>query len=67
MAKIVSKSLGDCARSAYIGDEYRSDVLFGKKLGCHTIFVNTGMDKDKISKIKPDLWLNTAKELLNHI
>lgn len=67
MAKIVSGRLGDCTRSVYIGDEYESDVLFGKKLGCHTIFVNTGMDKDKTSEIKPDLWLNTAKDLLKHI
>jgi HAD superfamily hydrolase (TIGR01450 family) len=67
MVKIVSRKLGDCAKSAYIGDEYKSDVLFGKKLGCHTVFVNTGMDKDKKSEIKPDLWLNTAKDLLNYI
>jgi HAD superfamily hydrolase (TIGR01450 family) len=67
MAKIIATKLKDPARTAYIGDEYESDILFGKKLGCHTIFVNTGMDKDKTSNIKPDLRLNTAKDLLNHI
>jgi len=67
MAKIVSKRLGDCKRTVYIGDEYESDILFGQKIGCHTIFINTGMDKNKTSNIKPDLWLNTAKDLLDHI
>ncbi len=67
MAKIVSRKLGDCARTVYLGDEYESDILFGKKLGCHTIFVNTGMDRDKTSRIKPDLRLNSAKDLLKHI
>jgi arabinose operon protein AraL len=67
MVKIVSKRLGDCKHTVYIGDEYESDVLFGQKIGCHTIFTNTGMDKNKTSNIKPDLWLNTAKDLLDHI
>jgi len=67
MAKIVSRRLGDCKRTVYVGDEYESDVLFGQKLGCCTVFVNTGMDKGKTSKIEPDLWLNTAKDLLKYI
>lgn len=67
MAKIVSKKLRNCKRTVYIGDEYESDVLFGQKLGCYTIFVNTGMDKNKTSEIKPDLILNTLKDLLNYI
>jgi len=67
MVKVVSRRLGDCKRAAYVGDEYESDILFGKKLGCHTIFVNTGMDKNRESDIKPDLWLNTAKDLLKHL
>jgi arabinose operon protein AraL len=67
MAKVVSQRLGNCKRTAYVGDEYESDILFGRKLGCHTIFVNTGMDKDKKREIEPDLWLATVKDLLNHI
>jgi len=67
MAKIVSRRLGDCKRTVYVGDEYESDVLFGQKLGCYTVFVNTGMDKGKTSKVEPDLWLNTAKDLLKYI
>jgi len=67
MAKIVSRRLGDCKSTVYIGDEYESDVLFGQKLGCYTIFVNTGMDKNNTSKIKPDLRLNTVKDLLKYI
>ena len=66
-AKIVSKKLGDCKCTVYIGDEYESDVLFGQKLGCHTIFVNTGMDKNKASEIRPDLSLNMVKDLLDYI
>ncbi len=67
MAKIVSKKLENCKRTVYIGDEYESDVLFGQKLGCHTIFVNTGMDKNKTSEIRPDLSLNMVKDLLDYI
>lgn len=67
MAKIVSKKLENCKRTVYIGDEYESDVLFGQKLGCHTIFVNTGMDKSKTSEIRPDLSLNMVKDLLDYI
>ncbi len=67
MAKIVSRKLEDSKRTVIIGDEYKSDVLFGQKLGCHTIFVNTGMDKNRKSKIKPDLRLNKVNELLNYI
>jgi HAD superfamily hydrolase (TIGR01450 family) len=67
MVKIVSKRLEDCKRTVYIGDEYESDVLFGQKLGCHTIFVNTGMDKNETSKIKPNLRLNMVKDLLEYI
>jgi ribonucleotide monophosphatase NagD (HAD superfamily) len=67
MAKVVSQKLSSCKHTAYIGDEYESDMLFGRKLGCRTVFVNTGMDKDKKSEIAPDLWLATAKDLLNHI
>jgi len=67
MAKVVSQKLGDCRRTAYIGDEYESDILFGRKLGCCTVFVNTGKDKDKKSKIVPDLRLGMARDLLNHI
>lgn len=67
MAKIVSRRLGDCKHTVYVGDEYESDVLFGQKLGCYTIFVNTGMDKNKTSKIKLDLWLDTVKDLLSYV
>lgn len=51
-AKIVSKRLGNYKRTAYVGDEYKSDIMFGKKLECYTIFVNAGMDKNKKGKIK---------------
>ena len=67
MAKVVSQKLGDCRRTAYVGDEYESDILFGRKLGCRTVFVNTGMDRNKKSEIVPDLRLDTVKDLLNHI
>jgi arabinose operon protein AraL len=67
MAKVVSQKLRNCKHTAYIGDEYQSDILFGRKLGCRTVFVNTGMDKDKKSEIVPDLWLATAKDLLNYV
>ena len=67
MAKIVSRRLDDCKRTVYIGDEYESDVLFGQKLGCYTILVNTGMDKNKTSRIKPDLKLSTVADLVGYI
>ena len=31
------------------------------------VFVNTGMDKDQKSSLKPDLWLKTAKDLSSHV
>jgi len=37
--------------------------MLREELGCYTVFVNTGMDKNKTSKIRPDLWLHTAKDL----
>ena len=67
MAKIVSRKLEHPENTVFIGDEYESDVLFGRKLGCYTVFVNTGMDKNRTSKIKPNLWLDSAKGLLRYL
>lgn len=67
MVKIVSRRLKNPKKSVLIGDEYRSDILFGKKLGCKTIFVKTGMDREKKSKIKPDLSLDSPKDLLSYL
>ena len=67
MVKIVSRRLKHPERSVLIGDEFKSDILFGKKLGCKTIFVKTGMDRGVKSKIKPDLPLDSVKDLLNYI
>jgi len=67
MAKVVSRFLNNPKKTVIVGDEFESDILFGKKLGCKTIFVKTGMDKRIIGKIKPDLVLNSVKDLLNYI
>jgi HAD superfamily hydrolase (TIGR01450 family) len=67
MVKIVSQRLEYPENTVFVGDEFESDVLFGKRLGCFTVFVNTGMDKDKSSNIKPDLWLESVKDLLRYI
>jgi HAD superfamily hydrolase (TIGR01450 family) len=64
MAKIVSQKLPDSKHTVLVGDEYESDIAFGQKLGFQTIFVRTGFDKDKTSSVRPDLSLDSVKDLL---
>jgi HAD superfamily hydrolase (TIGR01450 family) len=64
MAKIVSEKLTDNKRTALIGDDYESDIAFGQKLGLKTIFVRTGIGKDRATTLKPDLSLDSVKDLM---
>jgi ribonucleotide monophosphatase NagD (HAD superfamily) len=45
------------------GDELKADIGLGKKCGYFSVLVRTGVDKEVKGKIKPDLVLNSLKEV----
>ncbi|MFN3528104.1 MAG: TIGR01458 family HAD-type hydrolase [Candidatus Altarchaeaceae archaeon] len=61
------KSINAKKEETYIiGDDIYTDILGGKKAGLKTILVKTGKFKEEIfrnSKIKPDVIINSIKEL----
>jgi HAD superfamily hydrolase (TIGR01450 family) len=45
------------------GDELKADIGLGKKCGYFSVLVRTGVDREVKGKIKPDLVLNSLKEV----
>jgi len=66
MRKVVKRMLKDPKKSVFVGDEIETDIEFGKKMGCKTILVKTGRGNDK-GKVKPDLVLNSVKDMLRYL
>jgi HAD superfamily hydrolase (TIGR01450 family) len=67
MRKIVLRYLDNPKKSVFVGDEVKIDIEFAKKIGCKTVFVETGTEKKMKGKVKADLILNSIKDLLNYI
>ncbi len=67
MRKMVSRRLKRPENSVFIGDEIKTDIEFAKKMGCKTILVKTGMEKNLDGKVKPDLVLDSIKDLLRYL
>lgn len=67
MRKIVRRHLKDPKKSVFIGDEIETDIEFAKKMGCKTVLVKTGTEKKVKGKVKPDLVLESVKDLLKYI
>ena len=66
MRKVVKRRLKDPKRTVFIGDEIKSDIEFGNKMGCKTVLVMTGIE-NKNGRVKPDLKLKSVKGLLRYI
>jgi HAD superfamily hydrolase (TIGR01450 family) len=66
MRKIVKSKLKDPKKTVFVGDELKSDIEFGHKIGCKTVFVKTGR-RNEYGRVKPDLTLKSVKGLLKHI
>jgi HAD superfamily hydrolase (TIGR01450 family) len=67
MRKIVLKRLKNPSKTVYIGDELKNDVGFARSMRFKTVFVKTGLDKHVSGKFKPDLALNSIKDLLRYL
>jgi len=67
MRKIVRRHLKNPKKTVFVGDEVETDIEFAKKIGCKTIFVKTGKEKKFKGRVKPDLILNSVKDLLKYI
>jgi len=67
MRKIVKKHLKNPKRSVFVGDEIKTDIEFSKKMGCKTILVKTGNEKKVKDNIKPDLILESVKDLMKYV
>ena len=51
----------------YFGDENKADIEFANKAGFFSVFVKEGVDKKLDKKIKPNMVLNSLRDLLSYL
>ncbi len=67
MIKYFKKIIGNDTEIAFLGDRLNTDIVIGKSLGAHTVFVESGADKKEMiinCEVKPDSIFKSTEDFL---